>query len=90
MAELGGLAFVVLLLVALAGPLAVLIIGERVLKSLFVALFVSGAISMPLSAFGEPADFRGTAAIMSVLTFIFGLVAMSIAGAIRAPVRRRR
>lgn len=89
MATVGGLAFALLLAIAVGGPVVVLIFGHRIFNGLTIALFVSATVSLPLAAISEPADFRGTALIMSVLIFVFGLVAMNIAGAIRAPRRLR-
>ncbi|WP_240885612.1 hypothetical protein [Sphingomonas sp. SFZ2018-12] len=73
--------------VAIIGPIVVLIFGARLVKWLLIALFVAGTVGIPLAAASEPVEFRGSALIISVLIFTFGLVAINIAGALKAPRR---
>ncbi|UZK65250.1 hypothetical protein [Sphingomonas sp. M1-B02] len=90
MAVLGGLAAMLLVAVAVLGPIAILIFGQRTVKPAMVLLFVFGTLAMPFAALSEPPDFRGTAVIMTVAFFVVGLVAIAVTGTLRAPTRRGR
>ena len=84
-----GIAFMVLLAAAIVGPIGILIVGRRAMFGALAFLFLSGTLAMPLAATSQPADFRGSAVIIAAVAFVFGLVAINIAGVLRAPRRVR-
>ena len=86
---IGSVAMAVLAASIVLGPIAILIVGNRASRPVFIALIASGALALPFSAAGQPEGEAGLNLVLTFVGFMFGLLVNWLATAIRTPRRAR-